>query len=183
MQIYVGPLNSRGESFRVEDIGLFPETGMPVQAVDADGDYGIRRNIVAADFIFAERPPPQCPGRREHAQAFVQHHAGVGQLLQVRITRASPAQGCAYLRRRRSSACRILGKQIPGPGEGAGGRLVTGQHQGQDLAAQLIIVHAIAGLFITGLDQGTEQVAAILEVALALLNDAIHHCVQSARPS
>ena len=81
----------------------------------------------------------------------------------VASTRSSAPSSPADRLDQRRVRLRVADEALPGPGEGVRGRLVAGEHQGEELVAQFFVVERLA-LLGPRLQQQREDVAALLEV-------------------
>ena len=169
-----------GEALGVKHVRILPEIGMAVRRVRAEPDQRVRRDNVAADFVIGQRFAVEANGRWIEPQRLLQHHTGVDKPWEVLNHRDSPAQHPLQFRMQAALHVRVLGKQVPRPGERVRGRFMTGEQQRHDLIAHLPVVHALSCLLVTRQHQQREQVIRVGTQPTMFGDHLLHDSVERA---
>ncbi len=123
------------EAFRVEHFRLLPKCRVTVGTIDAEKYDAFGRNRVAANLTGRCGKTREAEDGRVEPRCLLDHHAGVGQSVQVFNRRQLPGKDGVQA----ALDLRILRKQEPGPGEGHRRRFMAAQ------AAESALRRAVAG--------------------------------------
>ncbi len=111
------------------------------------------RQPIASDKTVFQQIPTHAPHRRVKPHRLGEHRVGIRQVRQIRDRRPPAGQDGVELGVQRCRDLRMRAEQMKCPGQRVGRGFVTGQHDGQDLIADLGVVHPVAGLRIAGRQQ------------------------------
>src|SRR6266487_2003169 len=78
------------EAFRVEHLRLLPECRVTVSTILAHKDHAFRQNTIAANLILGYGMTREAEGGRIEPHRFLDHHARVGQCVELFNSRQSP---------------------------------------------------------------------------------------------
>ena len=125
----------REEAFGVEAFGLGPELPVPVREVLAKEDGRAGRNRVPPDLVGLDGVANGGPDRRVEPHCLLDDAAGVIQRRQIVGAGVTAIEGTVDLVFEPLGRLGILREQVPGPGEGVGRCLVTGDEEREDVVA------------------------------------------------
>src|SRR6266536_4186206 len=94
-----------------------------------------------SDLIIGERGPRYGPDGWVQTHGFLEHHARVGQGGQVFDRRCTPSKAGSQLSLESVLDMRMMGEQVPRPGEAEGDRLVAGEQNGEHFVTNLSVAH------------------------------------------
>src|SRR5579883_1242537 len=116
--------------------------------------------------------------RRVEAHRLLEDHARPFELGKIGETRQARTQHAIDLLMKPCLRLRVPGQEIPGPAQRIRRRLVPGQEDRQDLVAELLVAHALAGLGIARGKQHGQEIATIDAVGSPLAKKPRHHRVE-----
>jgi hypothetical protein len=117
---------------------------VPVRQVRRQDHRAAGRDDVPVHLVPGLRAALEGPGRREQPQRLLEHGTEQRQGRDVRLVDGPPAQHRVELGEDAAAHVRVPGQQAQRPGQGGGGRLVTGQQEGHHLVPHLPVT-ACAG--------------------------------------
>src|SRR6266581_4923031 len=114
-----------GKALRIEHLRLLPERRVTVRRVGTEPDHTVSRNMVPSNLVLGDRFATEDPGRWVEPQRLLKYHACIGQLRQAlqrwQLSSKHFVQFCIQS----TLDMRVLGEQVPAPGEEIGGGLMA----------------------------------------------------------
>ncbi len=163
---------------RIETFRVRPPLLVTVHNPLAEQQRRACRQQITADDVILQKVPTHAPHRWVEAHRLGEHRVGVRQVRQIRDRRAPAREDPVELGVQRGRDLRMPTEQMKGPGQCVGGGFVTGKQDREDLVADLGVVHAGAGLSVTGGQQQRQQVRPARSGGTATLDEVVDDPVE-----
>ncbi len=146
---------------RVERLGILPEIGVSMGAVDVRNDRGACGNSHATDFVVVDGNSIDHPERRIDPHGLFQYLRGQLQTLQpVKVDRPI-AEGLRYLLPNLADVFRVSREQVERPSQRSGRGFVARNQQLENLGQDLFVVHLLAGVAVRRLQHELKHIAVV----------------------
>ncbi len=166
-------------SLGTELLGVGVPAGVAVDDPGRDQHHRAGRDHLTRDLVVHRRGATDHPGRRIQAQRLQVRPLDEPQTRDVRGGRRTTLEDRVDLGEHPLADRRMLGKRVPGPGHRVRPGLVAGDHEREDLVAELSLAHGVARRVLAGAQQPRQDVGPVGALRASLADDAGDRLVEA----